>query len=871
VIRLDPWTSLGPELELPPVPFDLAGSSWRVQGAGQIQKVSASAHETRTIALQPATAWTAQLRQDATVERETTFEGLDAIPALFFDPATGELITAAAGFRANDVWILGPSGRPVQGVTVSGELSALEVLEELPEPSGAWSGFDLMHVSIEGYRALHVVGDDKKERRVTVRPVAEKPGLAGAAFDRVITDDGLAVYGELPELVLPKSDFGEDNWVVKLGVEDQWSTISAADLEQGVAGRRLESGVSTDGPVVVRVVVQGPLGADLRAEFAFVPDLSVQVPDRLLFPGDAAGDVRISSSVVSINDEPPGTPVNVTVPDAADEVRLTVAAGGTRLTLDVQLTKVMWSVVSRSSQGADMSNACVNLTAADIQDGDVSSLAIRTRAYNLPLQLSLKAGEEIIQVSEKFMTGRGEGRWLFDLGRFAGTMAGSDSPRFSFVLGVGSRPLTVARVLPAWKVKVTDCHARLSDGYAVVDISFDEERPLKDRVVRLWSLDRLWEQAIRVPIPDGERRNATIGGDQLVPAGRYLVELAVDDGWTTAVRPPAGSDNVRAVTVGTPEDINQRLWSVSTDDPLAALEVAVATGRIPRHFEDDELDVVVPAALSSALVMLEQEGSRVAGSREFSAVASIVSLSPAALATAIVDAAESGEASTQDLLGLAIALAERRRLGFPFEAFAGAESSLRSLWEISPAMASLLDLEQLLAGGGGERAREFLGWDPEAEDTEIFVGEPVDQKWIGMRADDLRHIQRMVEVLPKRLLSSDALLPANWEWLLAHKDSPALVEGWWREARTLADPIESNSLVETHFAARQPPTGTQLIARIPQATLGAALHVVRDSPRSAEAARCLMDAAAFAPRLVTRDLVLARLLVLQSRTVPEGP
>lgn len=44
-IRIDPWAPFGPELELPQVPFDLAGATWRMVAGFDARRVPASAHE----------------------------------------------------------------------------------------------------------------------------------------------------------------------------------------------------------------------------------------------------------------------------------------------------------------------------------------------------------------------------------------------------------------------------------------------------------------------------------------------------------------------------------------------------------------------------------------------------------------------------------------------------------------------------------------------------------------------------------------------------------------------------------------------------------------------------------------------------------
>jgi len=859
-IRLDPWAPFGPEIELPQLPADVIGASWRIHTAGQIQRVAGSNHELRAIPLVPAAAWTAELHVGKQVERETSFEGFDAVAALFFDPSDGRLLSPAAGFRSDQVWVLAPTDAEVLGVGTDGKTVALSELDELPEPTGAWSGFRLTHVGLTHCRAVQVraAGADR-ERRVSVRPRAERPELVGSPLDRVFTDSGLPVFAELPVIQLPDSDLDDSQWFVNLKFGGERHSLAVSDLAEGSGFDGL---IPATWAGEIDLVVQGPLGADLRSEFVYVPGLSVQMPERLLFPDDAAGDVVLASPFVHINGEQPGVVVSLPVPNRGDEIRAVVGSDSSDdVNLVVRIAKVMWGLVRQPRTATDLSNEPVGISDNEIDDGDVVALSVRTRQFDLPLELSLLVDNVAVQVSDRATTGGGEGRWLFDLKRFADTIRSGHSPNSSLVLRVGVRPVTVANIRLSWGVRIIDHRSRVAGDFASVDVEFEADRELTDRVIRLWSLDRLWEGPIVERIPDGPGTTATVSGYDRIPAGRYVVELGIDDGWAgLAIRPGATAEGVASIVVGAPSDVNDRLWRISNDNPFNVLEVALATGTIGRHLDGDELSTVMPAAVRSALVMIEHADARVLTSRGFSAVLAILQAGPEQLARALVEVAEGDQVAASAMLRLVIELAGSGDLEID-TADGDVERLMRSLWAVNPAAAAIFDVGAMRVGQGQDRAREFVGWDPDDDLSAIVVGEPVDQLWMGITAEQLESIQRSIDLIPNRVLAHDAHVSAVFEWLLAYKADPAETEAWWREAHRIVRAVaRDDEHVAAHLDARCPPAGTVPIAGVPQAILAAALVLTEGGPAAEWATKQLAAATTFAPQLVAHDLVLARIL-----------
>jgi hypothetical protein len=287
-IRIDPWSPNGPELELPPVARYL-GAFWRVQADKTPVRVEASLHETRRLALQPARSWDVELHHNSAVLRGWAFEGLDpeSALALFFDADDGSLFPLAATLRAESALVLRPETVNVRGVTVDGNEIEPRTLEELPRPGGDWSGYVLTRIDLAGLRAVSIEGEGSRPRRITIRPPAERPRLVGDGLDRVETDRGLAVYSRLPELVLPHDSEQEEYWAIRLGVDDESRALAIGELERGEHGLLIDSVIPIGEITEIDLVVNGPLGSDLRESFVVVPGLEVTRPRQLLLPGES--------------------------------------------------------------------------------------------------------------------------------------------------------------------------------------------------------------------------------------------------------------------------------------------------------------------------------------------------------------------------------------------------------------------------------------------------------------------------------------------------------------------------------------------------------------------------------------------------------
>ncbi len=863
-ISLDPWTAQGPQLTLPAVDRSLQHAAWHVQ-ADQRSRVTAGP-QTVQIPLNPAPAWGVELASlDKGVLRQTSFEGLDPLPALFFDPDTGRLMSAASGLRLRSVWVLAPDETRYEARDRADSSVALVEPELLPEPTGSWSGYTVRCFDLAGISSLQVTppGADAPHT-VRMLAVGERPDLVDDPLSGVTTAAGLAVFPATPSVHLPDAALDHlDQWRLRISVRDGDGTAPVSVGADGVTDEHgviaLDDLLPGNTLTAVDLVVQGPLGSDLRTSFAVVVGLQVNRPDRLLFPGDKTSGVTVRTGPDHlVNGERGEDGLRLDVPDLGDEIELDITAGSTSIELLVRVPRVQWGLSMIDDPVTQIGTEVVAVRADDVIDGHVSALVVHTGDGGHELTLALHGRDNTpLQKSDTYTASGREGRWVFDLARFRDTVKTSADSTLDFVLFIGMRPVTVARLRASLAIGDVTATSRCVEGFTSIRLDYDEPRAVKDRVLRLWSRDRPWDEPVGAPIPDGQLGFAEISGYDSIPPGEYRAELAIDDGWGSPKRPSRGAPHTAEITVGTHLDRQDYLNALNPDDPAAVLEVAASTGWIARHLDEAELAKVGPLALTAALHAITDDRGHDLSSPRFSAIGSLLTADETCFAKTITSAVTDGRCTPTEATRVALELVDRIE---PPELRTSITGEMRGLWQTCPLAAIRFDLTASLSGEQQARLDEFLGWAPDADDP-IPTGEPVNQMFAAMPAETLRAIQAQIDLVPRRLLDIDSLVAANFEWLLAASSDGVDVQRWWHIARQSARHLRTpGPNLSAHLESREPPQGTVSWAGVPKASLALATLAIADEDSRAEAISLLAEAHSWAPRLVGRDLVLACLL-----------
>jgi hypothetical protein len=610
---------------------------------------------------------------------------------------------------------------------------------------------------------------------------------------------------------------------------------------------------------VYDLYVRGPLGFDLRANFAMIPLLVIERPDRVLMPDDRDVSIRITSSPDwSVEGAGAGT-TSLGILHDEDEVLCVVkSSDGSRLGLRVTVPRLLWATGRTDGTATSFGNRPVSIDADDLFSRTTVSLMVRTRRKGARLCLALHDRHGTLQRTEAEAKGD-EGRWSFDLARIADTVRQSQSPTLTLWLSVDGRAVEVAKIHTRLEVHNIRAISRVIEDFTHVQLSFEENRQLQGRVIRLWSLDRPWEDAVVEPIPDDCHNGAEISRyDHQIPPGRYIAEITVDDGWTEPKKPKQHAANTAVIDVGSHRDVADRRARLDLADPVAVLELAATTGYIARELDHGELRRIARPALETAVAMLDDSGIQAATSQRFGSVCTLLQKDLSTFLTAACESVSTATLTRESLLRVGIPILPQLRVLRDLPA--PADRIMRETAAICPPLAAAVDVPRVATDLAARvRCEELFGWEP--EDGGIEPGGPVEQVLLGKTAEDLRDIRDASRLSPVHLLDLDSYALGNFEWLLVALARESAVTKWWEEHSPLLSTLPSlTDKANQHFAKCRPPGGTEDWASFPGAVLAAAFHVVYHSPDFPKAVVALWEAMAIAPRLVTRDLVLAVIL-----------
>lgn len=859
IMVLDPYAPFGPDLQLPPVRSEMS-STWRVWSAQGIADLPASSFESTSVTVPPARSWKLQLSRHNDADLEWTFEGFDDSPALFFDAKSGILLPPGRSIRAGSVWVLAPTDAKLEAVPAgSGSPTEPRVIEELADLSGAWTGYAARRVGLADVRSLTVTLDALIARR-PIQPESGQPFVITKPIDRLRTDSGAVVFAEPPRLQLPTIEgMAPDQWKVRLSeggrvhhlVPDDGLVVEMTPLRNR---RVVPSAVLT---------ARGPLGVDFRLPFALSSRLELSVPDRLLFPGDKHAVITLGGARLAVNGQEPGVLAELDASGSRAACQV-VGPDGDTLELTADLPRLVWAPVRSASGALEYGDQAIVANSEDVESGVIDAVAIRTGAFNHALKLRLIIEGLTVQTSRTLWSRGPEGRCTFTLRDFLDTIRRRSGSLAEFVLFVGQRPVTVLRVRPPVGASGITSSGREVGEDICVDVRFTSDSPAKERVARFWSLYRPWECPFSARIPDGaDGVEFTVEAAEL-PAGQYLLEVEVDDGWTKVVRPLAAADNTSVVTLGDPAG---RWRELETGSAVDLLERGLATGKMARKLSPAELDAISIPAIEAVVLYVVQPQPGLPQPRGSRLLVGLLTLEVDRLARSVNEASARLALSPTAQARLALELIDR----VAEEAVVTDDDAMRVLWATSPVLAARIDLASDLTNLASSRIRESLGWTPDDGAVALFAGEPIDQLFIGMPVDSLEGIRRAIDLVPKSILDQESLVAANFEWLMAAKTAATnmvvpFLHRWSRIS--LRHGVCSEAMAH-HLAQREAPKGTEPWAGFPSLTLFAALSLVDRAVNDANARDLLWDAAEFAPAIVTRDLVLA--FALHSLARQESP
>lgn len=848
-VELDPWDPFGPRMLLPAVPVDMSGAEWHVSDSESLTRVPARANTAERVMLNPAFAWTASLWREYEQLQETTFEALEGMPLLLFDPGSARLLASRQVVRLDSVWAM----HPREGVRLTSDREGrapLRVREEFPDPAGRWHGYVRRHYELAGTSTIYVHQGqgDPWLIRVTHR---QRPGLVASVLDGLATLEGHPVCSTPPSLdVPPVSEMSPADWRLTIRWVGGSLQRTLAELPREGEGPfdlgELFDSLPPSG--IVKLTLHGPLGFDLREEFAFVEGLRVLRPSKPLLPSDGPAKVRLVLKPRH-TDAPWGAEVEV--PPETDEAVLAIPRHLTgELRLRVTVPRVLWSLDRTDNPRSSFGNQVLSTTLDEILGGVASALSVRTRLPGTWLALHIVDGDRVLQSSDPTQASGPEGRWTFELRPFADTLRTSTSPILSLMLTVDGRRQVVARVVARLAVsEISAIWVTREAGEADVLLTFAEERRLRKRVARLWPLDRPWEQPRIAQVPDDDA-SALL---ERVTIGRYLVEIAVDDEWSRPSRPPLGSANTAIVVIGGAEERESRVGRLDLGSPYAVLERAATDDRPLRPLTPEELEEAAPFAIDLLCLLLEEHGHRAVKMSAYARLTDLLLDVPDALLASLSRV----ESSQSLVLKAGICFLRPLKERHPQIK----EEVLEELWSVCAPLAAVLDVPRVLHdAGAAARAEQNLGWPRGGDRSFPIVGGHVNLPFASMEREQIEEIRRSMNLIPTRWLDHDTLAAAYLDWLEVRCHKPSEIEVWCDKHVGLLDLWELSGRFREAVSRRRPPPQAPAEFVFPQVTLSASGHLLRGTARAHQAVAALVEAVPFSGKLITRDMLVACVL-----------
>ncbi len=859
-VQLDPWDGLGPKLELPSSGGTLR-VEWRVRDGRTATNYGASSFE-RTIRLNPARRWEIEGRMENGEPRTFIFDGFDSFPVLFFDPVSARISRQTNELRLASVLALHSRDElTLHVIDATGHEGNPPDEEELPQPVGIWSGYRLSHYRLTGARLLVATKKAGGESlQIRVVPPAERPSLDESLDPRSIRSiGGASLYSEFPKFTLPEiPDFPWEHWRITARTKADVIDTTADQLDRIGNSFSLKPILGDWLLTEIQLAIRGPLGSDLAALFAVVPGLAIERSTDLLLP-DQPINIKLHKAP-EIQME--------TCEEDGNHILCPIRLGSSTLTLQITVPRLEWALNTGRDAGVSTSSTVLWIDISEMLESADAVLVVSTGLLGVPMRLRLSSGIEILQLSE-WVTTKDSGRLFFDLARFRDTISQIGGATLEFVLDFARESVTVAKLITTLKVEGIQASRIVEGNRVLLSGSFTDIRGVKQKEVRLWSLDRIWDRAIVVQLLKANSFEKDC--ESLVP-GNYLVEVALIDPWNEPIRPRLGSPNTAEVTLGNPHELDEYRAGLNSGSPLQALELAVATGAVGRPLTEAEALAVSIEAIQTACWQLDRLGPAVLEDLSFRYIVETLGRSPATFFKSVCNAVDSGHFGTRDLLRFAIAVMPLMTAGSvvnetEWVAEVASDSTVRNLWTACPPLAAAYDSRRALAGDkeSDGRRTDFLGTQLTAK---IDFGGPIGNEWL-FPPILLRHFYREMQVKPARpLFDIDSLAEANYEWLLAEKEGRFRSEDWvlqhWDLHKKL--PVYCDTIRE-HLESRTPRPLFDVGMKLSKLVLGGAIHIASGSQRCEEAAKALLPLVTAVPKLLARDLTWAVVFVQATKPV----
>lgn len=530
-------------------------------------------------------------------------------PFLVFQPETGQLISWRGALPARSLWLLYDETLPLH-------ISGGHCQEEFDPLPGDWyryriEAWDLTQASECRLGQIHIP--------VQPDPDALRPHLDGRERLSLGNDfDSPPIYlGTPPDIVFPLSpqrnvEQEVERWEISIidysgrSVTNPLSQfreeihLDDSSIRLPLAAPSL-LGNSPFG--IWEIYLRGPLGRDSYLRFGVIPSLKVREHDRLRLagPDGTLPEARFTIETAPSISVQSADPEVLVLPQPMDKylvrtpanytsviLQLVRAAGaqGAKVEITVPLPLLQWRVTDEQEAGDWSVEPLVRsiswfeqVSAPRLQVEMVPVLSHFT--FSPELQLAYSRMERLQRLRGR----QSKGRFNWELKEASDTIRRSKEPTVTGFLLLSGKPhheqgheIPILHLTRALEVDALHLTATWTRDHWQVELSWSGGSPLRDRMLRLWSLWRPWQDPLELPISDDavDREQWQVLLLDL-PPGNYLAEMTVRHHWSSAPSswPTPPASNVRVTVLGSESQHAQYLVTLPRA-PLTYLEWLLA-------------------------------------------------------------------------------------------------------------------------------------------------------------------------------------------------------------------------------------------------------------------------------------------------------
>jgi hypothetical protein len=603
VLACDPWGS-GIHLRLPEQSLDIdpaqGGIVWEIRSGDRSQiflathwhKEGCVVTEEEVVTLdQNRDSYDVCLKDGVHEEQLWTIPGMNqALRLLAFDPDTQMAVNLSGNISQNDLWVfyfeeyelLDSDGRE------------LSVIEKLPRQPGQWHRYCGLHIELKDVSGL-IVKDYQgvstpvvlTRKHDTKAVLVGSPALPSALFS---PENDPVYFGMPPVLRLPLDQGNPvqelERWAITIrpGNSSMPSDIRHVPVNQieGVSVSEFFADIPLahasllgENPVgTFHLLARGPLGKDSRLTLHMVPELTVDYANDLWL-SDAPGrlslgvheGVEVSKlaregsrercPILRSDQDMCWYDVEVDETDiwARIEIETKRDAYSARVPLHVRVPRIRWAMIGlEDDTRLEWHCQIMKMPYDALAQASDPELLLDVGLADSVKEVSLCLLDDDGRVIQSEVTPLGIlGRCRFLLAKFRDNLALLRQPVAEFHLYVYPHNLEktisvpVLHVQQNWEVENIEFFESLTNNQEkVFEIFWSEDRRIRDRVARFWSLWRPWTPPLIFLIEDDASGRMAIQEEtsQLIP-GKYRLELAVQDIWGEDKEPvfPRYQDN----------------------------------------------------------------------------------------------------------------------------------------------------------------------------------------------------------------------------------------------------------------------------------------------------------------------------------------